>query len=547
MASQTNFQQSFVLPRVVSSFVTGTETDRFNVYDVKFYPYSDPSNTEPVFAVVSQKKVYIARLSAQTDCVITLLHELEDEQEVRDGDSSGLNSCSWCYIHQDQPLLALAGGSGQLKVIDAASGEHFTTLIGHGHGGINDIATHPIFPWIVATASVDKSVRIWDLRRHSFRHESHTIIICGQATGHSEGLLTLSWHSTGRYLITGGHDHLVCVWTIPDLAEGSSFWREIEPESRKRSSDEVHVIHFPHFTSSAVHHDFVDRAKFFGDLVISKAAKEGKIVLWKITGFDTQKPPPSPVTAPKAEEHLDTRNGFMRTGRIGKNGVEIIKISPEFEDQPPFERMLEFEAPNSDPFYMRFGLLLPSSDYPELPPVLAFGDTASEIRFWDLERLALGYSVGLDPKKSSPVKKRKGVASRANRASIVSQNIVDEQDSALRLRESTESSVSNTSSGLSAARQASTGATSEISDDPVPRGPDSLIPSPDRASLPIDDPHQLVKHHNTASLADLRYKRQRAFMTRTIDWSPCGRWCIAVGESKLSEEEGCGGVAVLHR
>ncbi|KIW63156.1 hypothetical protein PV04_10024 [Phialophora macrospora] len=543
MASQTDFQKSFVLPKVKYSFKTGKETDRFKIYDVKFYPYSDPSNTEPVVAIVSQKKVFIARLSAESDGVITMLHELEDEEEVQRGDSSGLNACSWCYINHDRPLLAIAGASGQLKVIDAIDGIHFTTLIGHGHGVINDIVTHPIFPWIVATCSMDKTVRIWDLRRHSFRHESSTIIICGQANGHSEGVLTLSWHSTGRYLITGGHDNLVCIWTIPDLAVGSSFWWGIEPQRRERSSDEVHIIHFPHFTSLAIHSNYVDCAKFFGDLVISKAAAEGKIVLWQITGFDTRKLPPSPVTAPKTEGYLDTRNGFVRTATRGMDGVETVKVSPEYEDLPPFERILEFEAPKSDPFYMRFGLLLPSPDYPALHPTLAFGNTASEIRFWDLERLSLGYSLGLNTNKSSPAKKKRGLVPRANRANIASQNMAAEQDSAIRLRGSTESSIS---SGLSTAQQTSTAATSEISDDPIANGPDPLIPLPDRTNLPIDRPDQLVKLHETVIVKDLEYKRQKPFLTRTIDWSPCGRWCVAVGES-ASENEGSGGFAILHR
>ena len=545
MAPQTtDVQAAFVLPKLKYCFKTANETDRFIFYDVKFYPYSGASNNEPIFAIVTQTKVYIGRVSAEDEAIITMLHELEDEQERRDRDSWGLNSCAWCYTAQQQPLLAVAGGSGQLKVLDAVSGQRVTTLVGHGHGTINDIATHPIYPWIVATASMDKSIRIWDLRRHNFRHESPTIIICGQASGHSEGILTVSWHSTGRYLVTGGHDYKICIWTIPELADGSSFWLEIAPENRKRSSHEVKIIHFPHFTSSAIHHEFVDCAVFYGDLVLSKAAQENKIVLWKITGFDTRAPPPEPTTAPKTGEYLDTRNGFMRRVTNEKNGVEVVELAPDFQDQPPYQRLLEFDSPHSSSFYMRFALLLPSPDFPELHPALVFGNTATEVRFWDLERLSLGYAGGLDGNKNTAVRRKKGAATRINRTNA---GTFRERDSPSLVRESTVSSTSNISSGPWPARQTSTEATSEISDDLPTNGTGPPFPAPNRKQYPIHDPHQPIKFHEKITVTDLQYKKQRGFTTRTADWSPCGRWCIVVGESKISDSEGWGGFAVLHR
>lgn len=545
MASYGGFQPPFILPKLKYTFKTDTETERFVFYDVKFFPYENDASSKTVFAIAAQKKIYIGALSDDGDAMVTMLHELIDEQETNDRESSGLNSCAWCYTDPEQPLLAVAGQSGQLKIIDTIAGDVLTTLVGHGHGTINDIATHPLYPWIVATASMDKSVRIWDLRRHTLSDQSHTIIICGQATGHSEGVLTASWHSSGRYLITGGHDQRVCVWTMPDLRDGSSFWQEIAPENRKRSSHEVKIIHFPHFTSSAVHSDFVDCARFFGDLVMSKAANEEKIVLWKITGFDHKKHPPSSTTAPKTEEYLDTRNGFMRIVTRNKNGVETVQVAPEFEDEPPYERLLEFETPNSATFYLRFALLLPSPTYPDIHPTLAFGNEATELRFWDLERMALGYARGIDENKSTAAKKKKKTATtKFKHSSTVSRTLGSEQDSPANMRESTVSSISNMSSGPWGPRQSSTEATSEISDD---NGLDMTFPMPNRKRYPIDDPHKPIKYHEKILLNELQFKKQRPFLTRAADWSPCGRWCIAVGESTKAHNQGWGGFAVLRR
>ncbi|EHY61149.1 hypothetical protein HRR83_000908 [Exophiala dermatitidis] len=550
MQSQGPTKESFVLPKLKYKFKTATETDRFALYDVKFFPYSSPQEEEPVFAVVGQRKVLIGRLSTQSNVVVEMIHELVDQQETDNADSPGLNSCSWCYVDPEVPLLAVAGGSGQLKIINAIDGQLFKTFIGHGHGTINDIATHPLYPWIVATASMDKSLRIWDLRRYASPHESPTIIICGQATGHCEGILTVSWHLSGRYLVTGGHDQRVCIWTVPDLHDRSPFWHQISPEGRKRSADEVLTVYYPHFVSSGVHSNFVDCARFLGDLIISKAAGEDKIVLWKVTGFDSRSPPPDPATAPKVEEFLDNRNGFMRRVVRDGRGVEKVEVAEEYEGHPSYERLLEFESPHVEQFYLRFGLLLPSPDHPDQHPVLAFANAASELRFWDLERLSLGHAAGLDDAKimqTAKKKLQKGIARPVKPQERLQR--MRSNSSSMRDTDSPVSTTSNYSFG-GWPRQTSTEATSEISDLVSP-APPQLPPVRDRDRYPIHDPHEPLKPHAKVSLSEMQFKNIAVFNARAADWSPCGRWCIVAGESarvtSTGGTEGIGGFAVLHR
>ena len=176
---------------------------------------------------------------------------------------------------------------------------------------MNDLSTHPIYPWILASASADHSIRIWDLRHGMENGENACLIICGHGQAHKEGILTVSWHASGRYLISAGHDHIICVWTIPDLDPTSPFFDELKSSDTRRSSQETHIVHFPHFVTQAVHSNFVDCAEFYGDLILSKAAEENKIVLWKVTNFNSKRPPPGPDQAPKTGEFEDTRNGFM--------------------------------------------------------------------------------------------------------------------------------------------------------------------------------------------------------------------------------------------
>ena len=55
-----------------------------------------------------------------------------------------------------------------------------------------------------------------------------------------------AFHPTGRYLLTGGFDNTINCWVIPDLPTADA------------GSDHVVTIHYPHFSTMAVHTDFVD-------------------------------------------------------------------------------------------------------------------------------------------------------------------------------------------------------------------------------------------------------------------------------------------------
>ena len=311
---------------------------------------------------------------------VEIIRQFEVKGPTKDANDDGeppdqYCSCAWAFISQDEPLLLGAGDAGYIRVFDVVKGDLKTTLVGHGQGVINDLATHPKFPWIIASASHDQSIRIWDLRRWDSKNDSPTIIICGAGNGHRESVLSVAWHESGRYLISGAFDNRICVWTIPDLSPESPFWEEISPAQAKRRSDQVRVIHYPHFMTSAVHRNYVDCVRFFGDNILSKAAEENKIVFWRMTGFNSHLEPPDGVLAPKAEEHLDTRNGFIRELVADDRGVTKIVTKPAYKKSLPYQRLLEFQIPHCIPFFIRFDILKPSPPHPDIHAVLAAGNT----------------------------------------------------------------------------------------------------------------------------------------------------------------------------
>ena len=80
---------------------------------------------------------------------------------------------------------------------------------------INDLAVSPLSPSILASASLDYSVRFWSL--DPAHDKQPCMLICG-GEGHREGLLSLVWAALrpeySAYCFTG----LSCVWSL------SSYW-----------------------------------------------------------------------------------------------------------------------------------------------------------------------------------------------------------------------------------------------------------------------------------------------------------------------------------
>lgn len=116
-------------------------------------------------------------------------------------------------------------------------------------------------------------------------------------------------------------------------------------------------------------HPLIISVTFYGDLVISKACRENKILLWKITGFSSSKPLPPRTSAPTIQGHSETRSAFSDCSAGGG-----------------FQVLLTFGLTAADPFWMRFGLFHQPSSH----PMLAMGNMKGRISFWDLKLLEDG-------------------------------------------------------------------------------------------------------------------------------------------------------------
>lgn len=231
--------------------------------------------------------------------------------------------------------------------------------------------------------------------------------------GHKAPVLAINFHPNGRWLLSGGIDTAVCLWAVPVL-------EQLERREEKDRLREPLIVYYPHFFTKELHPNYVDCLAFYGDLIISKAARDqesargkganlNEILLWRIEGFDSEaspaQDPPIPVSGQR------TRSSFSHK-------------DADDEDLRGFHRILTFNIPHTDRFYHRFGLLHSAG----MRPILCMGTQQSKYLFWDLQRLEEGVSAQDRPidKAGKTTKKQ----SRARKGHLLTGDVGSESEAA---------------------------------------------------------------------------------------------------------------------
>ena len=255
-------------------------------------------------------------------------------------------------------------------------------------------------------------------------------------------------------------DTKIKMWVVPDDLE------------EHMGSDKPAMVHFPHFSTTEVHTDFVDCVQWYNDLIFSHACREDKIILWKIDGFTSDRvdvpdaPVPTsdaitsrtPVKVP-ADSSPGTRSAWG--GR--------------------FQRLLQFDLPDTTQFYIRFSIFHELGCH----PVLVAGNEKSKAFFWDLQRL-----------------ENSGTAGEGTQLPGLPRHVREGSSSSIA------SSAVSAGSGTTKAKKKKT--------------KEQL---PDRG---IADPFQSIKAHKVIEIP-----KYMAFPFRHFAWSRDGQWCVGVGDSGL--------------
>ncbi|KAK9314533.1 WD40-repeat-containing domain protein [Lipomyces starkeyi] len=329
---------------IVESIANTNDVSIF--YYVSFYPYTKKGNPQ-IFVTIGDTYVVIAACGAdptRQDKSIEIIATYADENP-----QESLCSACWTYdTNTGRPLIAVGGKSGVVKIIDCASGKLVRALKGHGDE-ILDLHTCPTHPHIIASSSGDHTIRVWNLDP-KYKDQPCAIICAGG--GHREQVLTVGFHDSGRFLVSGGMDNQVHLWALPDLS------------TLPMHKDDPIVLHWSHFSTNSLHSNYVDSVAFYGDLILSKAAKENKIVLWRIDGFKSE------MADILSQDNAPTNHDKQRETMSAFG--------------PGFTRLVQFSTPNTAPWYMRFGKLTGADT-----PLLAMGNDSARVYIFDLKSYEL--------------------------------------------------------------------------------------------------------------------------------------------------------------
>ena len=208
----------------------------------------------------------------------TLLQCYEDGDE-----NETYYTCCWCSKKNALiPYIACAGAKGVVRVLNCKKKDFCGALVGHG-GEINDLRAHPKMLNIIASASKDLSVRLWNVSN------GVCVAIFAGARGHRNDVLSVDFHpelhicpESGRkdvvVIASGGMDNAVKVWStrganVSKSIENSEYWEDEIVEFPTAQ------IRAPEFSTFHAHNHFVDCVRYFGDVIFSKSV-ENKILAW---------------------------------------------------------------------------------------------------------------------------------------------------------------------------------------------------------------------------------------------------------------------------
>ncbi|PKK70245.1 WD40 repeat-like protein [Rhizophagus irregularis] len=378
------------------------ETAKTSYYGVSFNRYDPHDNN--IFAVVGGRNVIIARLDSDKPVALKVVQTYVDDDE-----GENFYCCAWSVDPNiGAPLLAVAGATSIIKIINTSVGSAMKALTGHGNE-INEIKFHPREPSLLFSASKDLSIRLWNL------NTMQTVAIFGGECGHREPDV----HLTGDFLASSGMDCAVKIWTLctPVIkhAIGSSInSNPSSSHSQQLSQREQQsccspyfapsravTVHYPIFSTTELHNNFIDCVRWYGDLLLSRCAADAKIVLWKpdveLVAFD-------------------------------KSNITTVVVggpATPSKQQANFDIICELEFTHSDIWFIRFGF---SYDF----RMLATGNQVGKIYLWDTKDIPYYIDGYIEKKKAeylvkkSSVKRKRGT--RVSKSAVIKKPIILESD-----------------------------------------------------------------------------------------------------------------------
>ncbi|XP_005112534.2 polycomb protein EED [Aplysia californica] len=245
--------------------------------------------------------------------------------------------CAWSFDDTTgQPILAVGGVRGIIRIISPTMGQCIKQFVGHGNA-VNELKFKPKDNNILLSVSKDHDLRLWNVKT------GVCAVILGGVEGHRDEALSADFNLSGTKIVSCGMDHSLKIWNL-------------EKEEIKKALAESHVnnaaktdcpfptesCNFPDFSTRDIHRNYVDCVRWLGNLVLSKSC-ENCIVCWRPGGHH-----------------------------------ESTKLKAEEKEKESVWVLHRFEYRECEIWYMRFSL-----DYNQ--QIMALGNQVGHIFVWDLD------------------------------------------------------------------------------------------------------------------------------------------------------------------
>ncbi|CAH8621508.1 unnamed protein product [Heterobilharzia americana] len=285
-----------------------------------------------------------------------------------------LSSTSILPPHQQ--IIAAAGKRGVIRILCPTLASCPASLIGHG-SSINELRFHPRDPALLFSFSKDYTIRLWNIANHV------TVCVFGGAEGHRAEVLHGDLSLTGDLLITAAMDHCIKIWRLntPEIANAVIDSFNYCARSNTKPFP-VLVQHFPEFSSRDVHGNYVDCARWFGSLVISKSC-ENSVALWKPGGLVDDLPPNTSELCDGSPSSTDV-GGLRLPDRMHHIGSHTgqkgnIPCAPGVPTEHKTSVIHQLKANDCNLWYIRFDV-----DLKNQVLALGTGTGPSRVYLWDL-------------------------------------------------------------------------------------------------------------------------------------------------------------------
>ena len=118
------------------------------------------------------------------------------------------------YHPLHRALIGTVSDDLTLQILDTRQAENDRSAAqGQGHSdAINALAFNPASEFVLATASADKTIGLWDLR--NLKDKLHSL------EGHLDAVTSLAWHPTEEAILgSGSYDRRVIFWDLSRVGE----------------------------------------------------------------------------------------------------------------------------------------------------------------------------------------------------------------------------------------------------------------------------------------------------------------------------------------